>query len=71
MARLSAMTVQAAAKPMIAAGLLTQEQHDSVQRLFLDPAFNFSDLQCLLLGGDGQLIKLDITETSFESPLGA
>lgn len=40
-ARLSAMTVHAGAKPMIAAGLLTQEQHDSVQRLFLDPTFQF------------------------------
>lgn len=41
MTRFSAMTVQAAAKPMIAAGLLTQEQHDSVQRLYLDPAFYY------------------------------
>ncbi len=37
--RWGAMTLQAAAKPMIAAGLLTQEQHDSVQRLYLDPTF--------------------------------
>jgi len=44
MARLSAMTLQAAAKPMIAAGLLTQEQHDSVQRLYLDPAFYYLGL---------------------------
>jgi len=35
--RLQSMTLQAAAKPMIAAGLLTQEQHDSIQRLLLDP----------------------------------
>jgi SAM-dependent methyltransferase len=40
-ARLSAMTFHAGAKPMIAAGLLTQEQHDSIQRLFLDPTFQF------------------------------
>jgi SAM-dependent methyltransferase len=39
--RWSAMTLQAAAKPMIAAGLLTQEHYDSVQRLLLDPAFHF------------------------------
>ena len=39
--RLNAMTLQAAAKPMIAAGLLTQEQHDSVQRLYSDPTFNY------------------------------
>jgi len=37
--RWGSMTLQAAAKPMIAAGLLTQEQHDSVQRLLLDPTF--------------------------------
>ncbi len=43
-ARLNAMTLQVAAKPMIAAGLLTQEQHDSVQRLLIDPAFNYLGL---------------------------
>jgi len=37
--RFGAMTLQAASKPMIAAGLLSQEQHDSVQRLYLDPTF--------------------------------
>ena len=40
-AHLSAMTLNACAKPMVAAGLLTQEQHDSVQRLFLEPTFQF------------------------------
>jgi len=43
-ARFSAMTLQATAKPMIAAGLLTQEQVDSVQRLLMDPAFNYLGL---------------------------
>lgn len=37
--QLAAMTLQAASKPMIAAGLLSQEQLDSVQRLYLDPTF--------------------------------
>ena len=40
MMRFPAMTLQAGAKPMIAAGLLTQEQHDGVQRLLLDPTFH-------------------------------
>lgn len=40
-ARLNAMTMRAGAKPMIAAGLLTQEQHDSVQLQLLDPAFYY------------------------------
>jgi len=44
MARFGAATLQAAAKPMIAAGLITQEQHDSVQRLLLDPAFYYPGL---------------------------
>ena len=44
MARFGAATLQAAAKPMIGAGLLTQEQHDTVLRLFLDPTFNFPGL---------------------------
>ena len=44
MVRFAAANLQAAAKPMIAAGLLTQEQHDSVQRLFLDPAFYYPGL---------------------------
>ena len=35
-----ATTFQAAAKPMIAAGLLSLEQHDNVVRLFKDPTFN-------------------------------
>jgi ubiquinone/menaquinone biosynthesis C-methylase UbiE len=43
-ARFTAMTLQAAAKPMIAGGLLTQEQHDSVQRLLMDPAFTYLGL---------------------------
>jgi hypothetical protein len=50
-ARLNAMTLQAAAKPMIAAGLLTQEQHDSVQRLFIDPAFNYLGLTAFAAWG--------------------
>ena len=40
-ARLHALTFQAAAKPMIAARLLTQEQYESIQRLLLDPDFNY------------------------------
>ena len=40
-ARLSAMTVQAGSKPMIAAGVLTKEQHDAIHSLFLDPTFQF------------------------------
>jgi SAM-dependent methyltransferase len=34
-------TFQAAARPMIADGLLSQEQHDNVVRLFKEPTFNF------------------------------
>jgi SAM-dependent methyltransferase len=41
LARLNAATLQAAAKPMISAGLVTQEQHDIGQRLLLDPNFNY------------------------------
>jgi SAM-dependent methyltransferase len=33
-------TFQAAARPMIAAGLLSQKDHDEVVRLFMDPKFN-------------------------------
>ena len=33
-------TFQAAARPMIAAGLLSQEQHDNVVLRFMEPAFN-------------------------------
>jgi len=44
MARFGAATLQVAAKHMIAAGLLTQEQHDSVQSLLLDPTFNYPGL---------------------------
>jgi len=44
LARLNAMTVQALAKPMIAAGLLTQEQYDAFQRQFLDPSFYYLGL---------------------------
>jgi len=44
MARFDAATIQMAAKPLIGAGLLAQEQHDSVQRLFLDPTFNYPGL---------------------------
>jgi ubiquinone/menaquinone biosynthesis C-methylase UbiE len=38
-ARFGIATLHVAVKPMIAAGLLTQEQFDSVQRLYLDPTF--------------------------------
>lgn len=41
MALFDAATLRMAAKPMIGAGLLTQEQHDSVQRLLLDQTFNY------------------------------
>ena len=44
MARFSSASLRAAAKPMIAAGLLTQEQHDKVQCLYFDPAFNYLGL---------------------------
>jgi len=44
MTRFAAANLQAAAKPMIAAGLLTQEQYDSVQRLLLDSAFYYPGL---------------------------
>ena len=44
MARFDAATIQMAAKPLIGAGLLSQEQHDSVQRLFLDQTFNYPGL---------------------------
>lgn len=33
-------TFQAAARPMIAAGLLSKKEHDNVVRLFKDPTFN-------------------------------
>ena len=51
MTHFSAMTLQAASKPMIAAGLLTQEQHDSVQRLLMDPAFNYLGLTAFAAWG--------------------
>jgi hypothetical protein len=41
MALFDAATFQMAAKPMIGAGLITQEQHDSMQRLLRDPTFNY------------------------------
>lgn len=44
MARFGAGTLQAAAKHMIAAGLLTEEQHEYVQRMFLDPSFVYPGL---------------------------
>ena len=44
MARFDAATMQMATRPMISAGLLTQEQHDSIQRLLLDQTFNFLGL---------------------------
>jgi ubiquinone/menaquinone biosynthesis C-methylase UbiE len=37
--RFSAMSLQTAAKPMISAGLLSQEQHDRVQSMYNDPTF--------------------------------
>jgi len=39
--RQSSMTLQMAVKPMIAAGLLTQEKHDEIQSLLADPSFSF------------------------------
>jgi SAM-dependent methyltransferase len=44
MARFSAGTLRVTAKHMIAAGLLTQEQYDSAQQMFLDPAFIYPGL---------------------------
>ncbi|MFH0748729.1 MAG: hypothetical protein V1915_02260 [Candidatus Bathyarchaeota archaeon] len=44
MARFDAASCQMAAKPLIAAGVLTQEQLDSVQSLFFDPTFNYPGL---------------------------
>jgi ubiquinone/menaquinone biosynthesis C-methylase UbiE len=41
MAKFDAATLQMGSKPMIAAGLLTQEQHDNVQRLHNDQAFDY------------------------------
>jgi ubiquinone/menaquinone biosynthesis C-methylase UbiE len=43
-ARFDAETLKMATKPMIGAGLLMQEQSDSVQRLLLDSTFNFLGL---------------------------
>ena len=39
--RLHWMTLQASAKPMIDAGLITQEQHESGQHLLSDPDFYY------------------------------
>jgi SAM-dependent methyltransferase len=36
-ARILAMTAQAAGKPMVAAGLITQEQYESIQHQYMDP----------------------------------
>jgi hypothetical protein len=44
MARFDAATLKMATKPMISAGLLTQQQVDSAQRLLLDQTFNFLGL---------------------------
>ena len=44
MTRFAAANFQMGAKPMIAAGLLTQDQYDSIQRLFLDPTFYYPGL---------------------------
>jgi len=41
MSRLHGMTLQASAKPMIDAGLITQQQHESGQRLLSDPNFYY------------------------------
>jgi hypothetical protein len=43
-ARFDAATIQMAAKPLIGAGLLVQELHDSVQCLCLDQTFNYPEL---------------------------
>ena len=39
--RIWSATFQAAARPMIAAGLLSEKENDEVLRLFMDPTFNF------------------------------
>jgi len=41
MALFDAATFQMAAKPMIGAGLVTQEQHENMQRLLRDQTFNY------------------------------
>jgi SAM-dependent methyltransferase len=41
MALFDAATFQMAAKPMIGTGLITQEQHESMQALLRDPKFNY------------------------------
>jgi SAM-dependent methyltransferase len=41
MAKFDTMSFQMAARPMIATGLLREEQHEQVQRLNLDPTFNY------------------------------
>jgi hypothetical protein len=41
MSRLHGMTLQASAKPMIDAGLITQQQHESGQRLLSDSDFYY------------------------------
>lgn len=43
-ARLNRLTVQAAARPIMASGALTQEQFDSFQHQFLDPDFYYIGL---------------------------
>jgi ubiquinone/menaquinone biosynthesis C-methylase UbiE len=50
-ARLNLMTVQAAAKPMIAAGSVTREQLDAFQHQFLDPAFYYIGLTLFAVWG--------------------
>ena len=39
--RFTTITLQAAAKPMIVAGLLTQEQYETVQRSLMNPSFSY------------------------------
>ncbi len=44
MAKFDAATIQMASKPLINAGLLSQEQHDRVQLLFQDATFEYPGL---------------------------
>lgn len=44
LARFDAATIRMASKPLIGAGLLTADQHESVQRMFEDPAFSYPGL---------------------------
>ena len=51
-AQFAVMTIQAAVRPLIAAGAITQEQFDSVERLYRDPSFYWPEYT--LFGAWGQ-----------------